>query len=130
MSDPVCQRCGAAATVSFLSVESNRRGVRPRPIERHYCTACARAVGDALRVSHDAEGLALEPEQPSWSEVERQLWEYGDIIEREPYLRDHVMRLAHLLLQAARQLEGPMPALVVAAFARIGINPSIDRFGR
>lgn len=130
MPDPVCDRCGAAAAVSFVSVASNRRGVRPKLTEHHYCAACAREVGDAIRMSHDTEGLALEPERLSWSQVERYLAEYADTIEQEPYLRDQVIRLAHLLLRAARQLEEPMPILVEAAFLRIGINPSVDRFGR
>jgi hypothetical protein len=130
MPDPVCERCGAAAVVSVVTVDSNRRRVRPIPIEHSFCSACALAFSEALRTSHDAEGLALEPERLSWSDVERQLAEYADTIEHEPYLRDQVMRSAHLLLQAARQVEGPMPILVEAAFARLGFSPSFIHFGR
>jgi hypothetical protein len=126
IADRVCERCGAAATVSVVTVAPNRGGVRPTPKEHQYCLACARTAGVPLRTSRDPEDYSPEPEPPSWSDLERHLAQYAETLEEEPGLRDHVMSLAQLLLRASKQLDGPMPASVAAGFARIGIGPSTD----
>lgn len=123
MPDPVCDNCGSAAAVVVTTVDSSRRGVRPTPIDRHYCSACAREF--AIRISGSpALEAALEP--PSWSDIERRLEGYADILEQEPDLRDMVMSLAQQILRTSKQLDGPMPSSVAAAFVRIGISPSTD----
>ena len=118
----VCERCGAAATVTVATVGSNRGRVRPTPKQHHYCPACTRAAGVPLRRSSDPEGFALEPELPSWSDLERYLAEYAEVLEQEPGLRDHVMSLGQMLLRSTRQLAGPMPSSVAAAFTRTGMG--------
>lgn len=120
--DRVCERCGAAATVEVATVGSNRGGVRPTPTQQHYCPECARAVGIRIRRSKYPEGIGVEPELPSWSDLERLLAEYADVMEQEPDLRDHVTSLGRLLLRCSKQLSGPMPSSVAAAFERIGID--------
>jgi hypothetical protein len=122
MADRVCERCGAAATVGVVAAGPNRGGVRPTPTHHHYCSDCARVVGIRVRRSRDPEGIAREPELPSWSDLEQYLAEYADVIDHAPELRDHVTSLGRRLLQFSRQLSGPMPSSVAAAFERIGID--------